>query len=163
LGLSTQVSHWIHPKAKKYFGALAYVFYAFKVAKRVRPFTVFIKSEGETSRQFKTLQISVCNGRYYGTGFIAEEGATIDDGLLDVVCTTTQDWKKGLKYLPALFKGQHRQIPDIQSFKLKEFTLETKRPMSLDLDGDVRTKTPALFKVLPAELAVFVPPASIRP
>ncbi|MGZ5278684.1 MAG: hypothetical protein ACXWC9_02005, partial [Pseudobdellovibrionaceae bacterium] len=111
--------------------------------------------------KFKCLQVSVCNGRYYGAGFIAEQNASIDDGLMDVVCTMTKDWTKSIRIIKSLMKGAHHPVAEIKSYKLSEFTLQTKRPMSLDVDGDVRTKTPAVFKMSPKRLRIFAPlPAS---
>jgi len=156
LGLSTQVNHWIKKEAKKRFGVLAYVYYAAKIAKRLNPFTTRITFDtGEDN--FKCLQVSVCNGRYYGAGFIAEQNASIEDGLMDVVCTLTKDWSKSIRIINSLMKGAHHPVAEIKSYKLSEFTLQTKRPMSLDVDGDVRTKTPAVFKMSPERLQVFAP------
>jgi len=156
LGLSTQVNHWIKKEAKKRFGVLAYVYYALKITKRLNPFTARITFEsGEDC--FKCLQVSVCNGRYYGAGFIAEQNASIDDGLMDVVCTMTKDWTKSIRIIKSLMKGAHHPIAEIKSYKLSKFTLQTKHPMSLDVDGDVRTKTPAVFKMSPKRLQVFTP------
>ncbi len=154
LGLSAQINHGIRKDAKKYFGVLAYIYYAIKIARKLQPMSVsLITAAGRET--FKTLQLTVCNGRFYGSSFVAEEQASIQDGMLDVICTPPQSWLKGFKIIPALVKGQHTKLEEIKSYKWSEFRLETKRPVSLDVDGDVRTKTPADFKILEKKLEVF--------
>jgi diacylglycerol kinase family enzyme len=42
------------------------------------------------------------------------------------------------------------------------FDVTTRRPRSVNADGELITKTPAHFRVHPAALRVFVPPAVDR-
>lgn len=156
LGLSTQISRRIEPKAKRYFGVLAYIYYAWKVARRMTPFSVWIRSEGREVK-IKALQVSVCNGRFYGSGLVAAEGASISDGLLDLIGTQVDAWWKGLQLIPALIKGKHQLKEEILSLRGSSFQLRTRHPMRLDVDGDIKTQTPANFEMHSRKLKVLVP------
>lgn len=156
LGLSTQVNRRIDPAAKKKFGVFAYIYYALKIARRMNPFSVWIEAEGQETK-IKALQVSVCNGRFYGSGLVAAENASISDGLLDLIGTQVDRWWKGLKLIPALVRGTHRQKKEILSLKSSSFLLKTKKPMRLDVDGDVKTQTPAKFEMHSSKLKVLVP------
>jgi diacylglycerol kinase (ATP) len=156
LGLSTAVNRTVNPLAKRRFGVLAYMYSAWKIARRMNPFTVWIQSVGK-ERKIKALQISICNGRFYGSGMVASEDASISDGVLDLIATQVDRWWKGLKLIPALLKGRHQTRDEILNLKSAGFVLRTRRPMQLDVDGDVKTQTPAIFELLPSKLAVLVP------
>ena len=156
LGLSTQINRHVDPVAKKRFGVFAYIYFAWKVARRMNPFSVWIETHGIV-RKIKALQVSVCNGRYYGSGLIAAEDASISDGILNLIGTQVDRWWKALNLIPALLRGQHKTKEEILSLQSDSFILRTKRPMHLDVDGDIKTKTPARFELLAHQLKVFVP------
>lgn len=156
LGLSTQINRRVEPRLKRRLGVLAYIYYAWKVARRMKPFTVWVQTPKAEFR-IKTLQISVCNGRFYGSGLIASRDASISDRTLDLIGTQVDRWWKALKLIPALVMGHPEKKVEILNLKSSSFILKTKRPMSLDVDGDVKTRTPAVFEILPQKLPVFVP------
>lgn len=156
LGLSTQINRKVDPQAKKRFGVLAYIYYAFKIARRMSPFSVWIETEDKKIK-IKALQVSVCNGRFYGSGLVASEDASISDGFLDLIGTQVDRWWKALKLIPALITGKSETKTEILNLKDKTLILRTKRPMHLDVDGDIKTQTPAKFQVHTGRLSVIIP------
>ncbi len=157
MGLSVKVNHELPKDAKKFFGRLAYVVYAMKFARQANPFHVTI-SDGQSVTQLKTLQVTVCHGRYYGPGITIAEGATLDDGLLNLVAPRIDAWWKGLRLLPALLAGRIAEKKlEVVKVSAPCIQLETRRPRTIDADGEIVAKTPATLKIHRHCLKVFVP------
>jgi len=82
LGLSAEINQRVTKHLKRRWGVLAYMATGLQVIWQVRPFGVEIQWNNQ-SIQVKTLQITVANGRYYGSGLVIADDATIDDERLD--------------------------------------------------------------------------------
>lgn len=157
LGLSVKVNKELPKGAKKFFGRLAYVVYAMKLARQAKPFHVSI-SAGQEVVRLKTLQVTVCHGRYYGPGITIAEDARLDDGLLNLVAPKIDAWWKGLSLLPALIAGKIAEKKlDVVKLSAPMIRLETRRPRKIDADGEIVAKTPATLKIHRQCLKVFVP------
>lgn len=53
--------------------------------------------------------------------------------------------------------GRYSPKQDLTPFQGKEITIETRRHLHVDVDGDVLTRTPARIHVLPKALRIFTP------
>ena len=157
LGLSAELAHRLSREAKRRWGRLSYAGTALSVLLRARPFSATIIGRHGTVR-VKTLQIAVGNGRYYGGGMAVEENAAIDDRHLDLYSLElTRVWKL-LLMLRAFRTGRHGLWQEVRTARATAFEIETRRPRPINTDGELVTFTPALFRVLPAAIRVFVPP-----
>lgn len=157
VGLTTEIAHRLTSDSKKRWGKLGYAIAAWRIVRRVRPFTATVRHDGRTET-FRTLQVSVGNGVFYGGGLRVAEGARPDDGRLDVYSLEARRWWKLIALLPGLKRGTHGRDADVRAFRTTEVTLTTRRPRDVDADGERITRTPAHFRVLPAAVQVFVPP-----
>lgn len=99
LGLSTQVNRLTRSEHKKLWGVFAFIWMAFKVGLRMKPFRALITCDGQ-SQQVRTLQISVCNGRNYGSGLVIHQEADLTDQTLHGLSTEI----KKFWHLLALFR-----------------------------------------------------------
>lgn len=156
MGVSIKVNREVKAELKARWGMLAYVSTAFQVFRRYRPFTAEITA-GEQSLCVKSLQISVCNGRHFGSGLTIAEDALIDDGQLDLRSVEVKRWMQipGIAY--ALKRGQYDKHHPGLHLRAPEFTIRTKRPMKIDTDGEISTQTPAHLKVHRAAIGILVP------
>lgn len=160
IGFSAELAGALTAESKRKWGVLGYGVAAFRLLRRVRPFTVTIDHDGGTEK-VTTIQVSVGNGRHYGGGMTVEETATVDDGKLDFYSLEVEHWWRLLALLPALRRGTQGRAADVRAFQTKEIRLSTKRPRPVNTDGELTTHTPAHFKVLPKILKVYAPdPAS---
>lgn len=155
IGLSTRVNKTVSKKSKSFFGVFAFFLAALKVLKRLRPFRIHLKHDCGT-HYARTWQVSICNGRHYASGFTASEEAGLNDGLLDCISSEMKTWWQGFFVVPALFKGRHRHLKEVTGIRSREFLLETSRPMDIDVDGDIKTRTPAQFSLREKILKVLV-------
>jgi len=156
LGLSTAINQQVTKEFKQRWGVLAYIVTALKVGCQVRPFEVEIRWDNQ-SIQTKTRQVTVCNGRYYGSGLIVAKDAAIDDQRLDLYSLESQNWWELLSLLPALMRGNYVNGRGIRILQGTKFELYTPKPCQMDIDGEAIAQTPAHFNLIPQALSVFVP------
>jgi lipid kinase, YegS/Rv2252/BmrU family len=156
LGYSVTLTKTLTSESKRRWGTLGYAIAALKILGQARPFFVDFEVDGVT-RRARTLQIGVGNGRYYGGGMVVEENAAPDDERLDVYSLEFESWWQLAAIVPALRRGQQGRHPQVRTFSARELTIRTRRPHHVNADGEIVTRTPATFRVLPKALAVYVP------
>ncbi|PSB03428.1 lipid kinase [Merismopedia glauca] len=155
LGLSAEVNRRVSQRLKKHWGVFAYIITALQVLATVRPFWVDIYADNQ-SIETKTLQITIANGRYYGSGLVIADDATIDDERLDLQSIEMQHWWQIFPLLPAAFLGKSPTGDSVRLIQGKDIEIHTRKPHPINTDGEKTTKTPARFRVLPHALQVFV-------
>lgn len=156
VGFSADLAMSLTEKAKKRWGKLGYGMIAARLLARSRLFTAALEHDGQTE-ELRTLQISVGNGRFYGGGMTVHADATATDGLLDFYSLEVDHWWKLLALLPSLRKGTHGDWADVRAFSTKDLTIRTSRPRAVNLDGELKTKTPVTFSIREKAISVFVP------
>jgi YegS/Rv2252/BmrU family lipid kinase len=156
MGLSIRVNRDVPSELKRRWGMLAYVATALKSYQKYRPFTAEIETP-EGSLCLKSLQISVCNGRHFGSGLTVAEGATITDGKLHLASVQVEGWKDVPRLVFGMKTGRHGERGPTLLLESPHFSIKTRHSMSIDVDGEITTQTPAHFKILPDALQVVAP------
>ncbi len=156
VGLSVAIAQKLTKKAKGRWGIFAYMAAATSVLRHVRPFRVEIHCDGQVHRS-KSVQVTIGNGRHFGGGLTVTEHSEIDDGVLSVYSLEMRHWWHIVKLFPALRAGTVSGWENVSCWTGREVELITRRPRSVNTDGDVTTKTPAKFSILPQALSVLVP------
>lgn len=156
IGLSAELAQKLTRDIKRRWGRLGYAMVAIKVLMRARPFRAMITSETETVH-VRTLQIAVGNGRFYGGGNAVEKNAAIDDQHLDLYSLELEKaWKLALMAKSFRY-GEHGAWDEVRAVRAKEFDIRTRRPRSVNADGEIVTQTPAHFSIKPCAVTVFAP------
>jgi len=156
LGLTVGVARRLNGVLKRRLGILAYPVAAAAAVLRSGRFRATLRADGEEIA-VETLQIAVGNGRYYGGGMLIEEGAAIDDGMLDVYSLEPR-WRWQLLFMARAFRaGRHDGLNGVRSFRCRTIGVITRKPRNVCADGEIVTRTPANFAVLPQAVRVFVP------
>lgn len=156
LGLSVNITRRLNKQVKRRWGVLAYAIAAIQVMARARPFRAEIRCNGE-SHKVKTVQIAVGNGLYYGGGMAIASDAAIDDQRLDLYSLEIHHWWEMIPLLPALRQGRLGNISNVFTLEGTEMEVLTRKPISINTDGEITTQTPAYFRVIPRILPVVVP------
>lgn len=156
LGVSTEINKSTPSRLKRRLGVIAFILTGFKLLRRLNPFRSTIEVEG-TIVKSKSWQISICNGKHYGAGMVIKDEASHEDRKLHLLSTEVSHWWKALTLFPAFMRGRYREEHEVTLLEAKEFVIKTRRPLMVDVDGDVRTATPAKFRVLPKALELLVP------
>ena len=157
LGMSASLADRLTRETKRRWGRFAYALTATEVLIEARRFGAVIHPDEGDDVHVRSLQIAVGNGRHYGGGMIVEETAQIDDGRLDLYSLEIRDiWK--LPFMALAFrKGRHRLADDVRTMSGTGFEIRTREPMPVNADGEIVTRTPAVFRVRSGAIRVFVP------
>lgn len=156
LGISVELAQQLTTETKRRFGTMGYVLTSFAVLFKARTFGAVIQTPDERVR-VRTLQIGVGNGRHFGGGLTVATDASIEDGLLDLFSLETERLWRLFLLAPALRSGEHHAFQEVRSARAKQFEIHTSRPRPINVDGEIRTATPARFGIRPAALEVFAP------
>jgi diacylglycerol kinase (ATP) len=156
LGLSVGVTRRLQGIMKRRLGVLAYPVAAAVTVVKSGRFRASLRADGEEV-PVATLQIAVGNGRYYGGGTVVEQTAEIDDGLLDVYSLEPRARWRLLFMARAFRAGEHRKLREVRNLRCRTLTITTRRAREVSADGEIVTRTPANFGVLPQAVRVFVP------
>lgn len=156
IGMSVELAHELTPDLKRRFGRLGYALAALRVLVRAKPFRCTIEVDGVRVHAL-SLQVAVGNGRFYGSGNVVAWDATIDDGTFHAYSLEfVRAWKIALM-LGSFRRGEHGERADVRAMTGTRITITTRRPRSVNADGEIVTKTPTVFRILPKALTVMVP------
>jgi diacylglycerol kinase (ATP) len=159
VGFGVDLTRALTRDAKRRWGKLGYLVAAFRVLRRMRPFHATIKI-GDTVHITRTVHLAVGNGRHYGGGMTLSEDAAIDDNRLDVYSLEVSSAFGLIKLLPSLRSGRHGRWAEVETMAGQEVMVETSRPRSVNADGEIKTRTPAHFRVLKSAVRVYAPVAA---
>ncbi|XGV95200.1 MAG: lipid kinase [Leptolyngbya sp. BL-A-14] len=158
-GLSIKITRELSGRLKKRWGVVAYAIAALRAILTVRRFTVVIQVDDGAEMTRRSLQIAVGNGRYYGGGLTIARDAAIDDQRLDLYSLEIPQWWHLFFLLPALRTGHFSHHVGIARWQAKQrIKVWTHEPKWVNTDGEITTKTPAVFELCSKALEVFVPP-----
>ena len=156
LGLSVDITHRLTGLMKRRLGRLAYPVAAAAVIATAGRFHATLRIDGQDT-PIRSMQIAVGNGRYYGGGMVVEANADIDDQLLNVYSLEPRARWRLLLMARAFRAGDHGRLDEVRALTCRALTVETRRPRAISADGEIVTRTPARFTLLPRAVRVFVP------
>ncbi|MBA2405373.1 MAG: lipid kinase [Bdellovibrionales bacterium] len=161
LGLSTEINRHVPHTMKRHLGVLAFILTAFKMFFKMNPFRAWIDG-GKGEIKTRSWQISVCNGKHYGSGLTIKHDASLDDGKLHLLSTEVKNFWEGIKLIPTLYSGHYKRHHEVTLLTSDHFHIRTKRTLKIDVDGDLKTQTPAEFKVHINALKILVAKPEIK-
>lgn len=156
LGLSVRVTRKLSPDSKRRWGVFSYALAALRAVIRLRRLRATIRI-GEQVRQVRTVQIAIGNGRHYGGGLAIAHNARIDDGRLDLYSLEVRRRRELLWLLPGLLQGRLPSSFTASCGPDEYIEIRTRRPHRISCDGEILSRTPARFRVLPGVIQVYVP------
>lgn len=156
IGLPVKITRALSTEMKRRWGGLAYPIAFLKAFRENRHFTVRVRSNGRTE-VFRSIQITVGNGRHYGRGMSIRDDAEIVDHLLHCYSLKPQSFWQLLRTAPSLYRGTFSLQDPVRLLEGRRIEIVTRKPMAIDIDGELIGRTPALFSIDPAALPVIVP------
>ena len=88
---------------------------------------------------------------------VVADDATIDDHHLHAYSLEVEHWWEMLALFPAIRRGSHIHWRRTRTLVTTELHLTTRRPRTIDIDGELATRTPAHFQLHPEAVAVLCP------
>jgi len=156
IGLSVTLSRRLTAQLKSRLGIFAHLFEALSVMQRTRRFRAVIRVDGDRDVAVHTAQLTVGNSRNFG-GVLASDEASIDDRRLDLYSVEFRHWWDYFEVLVSLLRRRFDDAETVLTMHARRFEVRTGRPMSIEADGEIVSKTPAVFEVVPQAVKVFVP------
>jgi diacylglycerol kinase (ATP) len=98
------------------------------------------------------LSVAVCNGRAFGGGIYIAPDASADDGFLDIVVVRNANLRDLLFNLPKLKRGELRDHPALERWRVRSLRVEAPHLALVDLDGEMWGEPPLTFSVQPSAL-----------
>jgi diacylglycerol kinase family enzyme len=105
----------------------------------------------------RSWQISVCNGKSYGTGLKICKNANLTQNRLHAVSSEMRHWWQGFSLIPQLLLGRYRDPRKLSYFSGHRIRIETIPSLGVDIDRDLKTQTPVEIPVHRGALRIFAP------
>lgn len=156
LGVSTHVNQNVSHEIKKRFGTFGYFITALKFLRSFKPARIEILNVDSGERvRIRTFQLTICNGRFFGSGLSVRDSARIDDGKIDLASFEVADIWEGIKLL---FRFRFRKLrfsDPLRRMRASQFVISSPKVRKVDVDGEIREKTPLRIALVPKSLLVF--------
>jgi YegS/Rv2252/BmrU family lipid kinase len=138
-------------------GDLVYLFGSLATVARWQPARFTCRIDGEPL-VMSGWSVAVSNSGRYGGGMRLAPDASVEDGLLDVVLTTTTNRRTFLRALPKVFKGTHVNEPSVTVRLARSVELVATEPAyRVFADGDPIASLPCTVTVRPGALRALLP------
>jgi YegS/Rv2252/BmrU family lipid kinase len=137
-------------------GDLVYLYGALATVARWRPATFTCRIDDDEVL-LTGWSVAVSNSGVYGGGMRLAPDASLEDGRLDVITTSTTTRRTFLRALPKVFKGTHLAEPSVELRLASRVALAADRPFRLFADGEPIAALPCTVTVQPAALRVLLP------
>ena len=115
--------------------------------------------DGERLVECELNLVAVANAPFAGGGMNFAPGASVCDGLLDVVTVCRLSRAGLLRELARVHRGGHLTNPKVKLSRGTHVRVETfdeADSLSIEADGDVRGRTPVEFRVMPSALSFVI-------
>jgi diacylglycerol kinase (ATP) len=115
--------------------------------------TIQINSE---KHSYRICTVIMGNGKYGGGGMMTTPGASVQDGLFDVLIVGDLSKFDLLKSLPTIYNGTHLTHPKVILKQAVAIEVHSQQDMPIQADGEIVGETPAMFSILPSALNLIV-------
>lgn len=99
--------------------------------------------------------VVAANSPFYGFGRRIAPGASVDDGMLDVVVIREASRLIFFSVMNELKTGSHVRRPQVEVLHGREIRIEADRDLPYGIDGEVDSVLPVTARVLPGALSVL--------
>jgi YegS/Rv2252/BmrU family lipid kinase len=138
-------------------GNLVYTYGALRALAGWRPATFTIELDGSEGRHVTGYTVAAANSKAYGGGMMMAPGASLSDGLLDVVIVADVPRLRFLRLLPTVFAGEHVLQPNVEVIRCRSVRISASRPFTMYADGDPIAELPVTVRALPGAVRAIVP------
>ncbi len=159
-GSLTELTYEVPSKMKTMLGQLAYYIKGLERLPRLKPLRLRMKGDGVDVQEEAMLFLIANSNSVAGFERLAP-GATIDDGLLDVIVVRKMSLPEFIRLAGLVIRGEHMNDPGVLHFRASELEITSSDPVMLNLDGELGGSLPAHCQVLPRHLQIYVDPAGL--
>lgn len=156
VGMSGAVAKRTNESSKALGGKVSYLWSTLAVFARWRNTEVRV-DVGNESRTGHMHEVIVANGRFIGGGMMITPEAEPDDGLFDVLLIGDVTKVDLVKTMPKIYRGTHLPHPKAELLRGASVSVDSQRPLPIQLDGEQPGTTPVRFELVPKAVRLRVP------
>lgn len=157
IGLSAESARWLalQGQRRRKRGPLSYVVSALVGLARYRMPPVTIRVDDRVVHEGRLSLLAASNGQYFAGGMRVAPGASIDDGLLDVVIIDGMSRRAALLKFPRLFLGRHVGDRRVRVLRAVVVRAESAAEVWIEADGEPVGTLPGTIEILPGAVRLF--------
>lgn len=155
-GVGAEATAETPAEAKESLGPLAYAITATRKLAGLHAHSAHFSGD-EFDLGCKFLVFAVGNARAGGGGTLMTPLAEIRDGLLDLCVVEELPRKDFARLALRIKKGEHLDAEGVHYVKSARFLIESKRSISVNVDGEPMSLKRLEYKVRPKDLSIFLP------
>lgn len=158
VGLISDASNNIDEQEKSRFGKIGYLLSAVRTIGGNAPFSYKIEYDGNFI-EGEAVMILVLNGCFIGTNLLPFPMIRPDDGLFGVAILENANLGAFLEIIAMKRSWTQSMSSDsgVTYLQAGTLTIESKRPLDVDMDGENYRQTPSRIKVLAHHFSVLTP------
>ena len=153
-GFGAEVTATTPQDMKKFLGGAAYSIMGFVKAFQLEPYEGRLILADGAVKEGSMLIMAVGNGRFAGGGYEVAPKAILTDGLLDVAIVSGLRTDNLSRVVEELKHPANPQNEHLLYHQLAAFTIETKKPLHMNLDGEPIKGTHFEFRCIREALSV---------
>jgi YegS/Rv2252/BmrU family lipid kinase len=156
LGMSVAVAERAPAGLKRLIGRSAYALTALHRMPVHQPFRATVRT-ADNVFDFVTHQLNIANGAHHSGRLIARDAGPDDRRLAVYRLGDKSRHRLAGATLRHIFAGYRRSLDEAAFITTREVHVETDPPLPVDVDGEIRGRTPVTVTLLPNALRVLVP------
>jgi diacylglycerol kinase (ATP) len=141
-------------KAGRFLGGARYAVGFWLTLPRFRPAAVRLDAGGQF-HAWRSFNVVVANGRFYGGGMHISPNSDLSDRLLDILVMTGPK-SDSFTTLPKVYRGAHLPHRNIAELRATQLSVEADPEFPVEADGEVLGTTPASFGIIPGGIRLKV-------
>lgn len=155
-GTLTELTYEVPSKLKTMIGQLAYYLKGIEKMVSLAPQELIINASGHTPIHDEFMVFLIANSNSVGGFEKLAPGASIDDGLFDVIALRKCNLAEFVRVVTLALRGEHVNDKKVIHFRTDHMEVVSSGPVMLNLDGEFGGVLPATFRILPQHLRIFV-------
>jgi diacylglycerol kinase (ATP) len=155
-GFTGQMNELMTDDLKATWGPLAYLRGAVGVLPNLTDYETFVTWDDGAEERIAALNIIVANGRTAAGGFMVAPTANPEDGVLDVVIVQSGSLVDLAGVAARLLAGNYVDSDLVLHRQVRRVRVAARPGMWFNVDGELMTKDPVTFTVLPRTLQMVV-------
>ncbi len=155
-GIGGEVDDRVNRTTKVFGGRLSFLYGSIRAYFSYKNKAVSIEIDGSSLGARKVFNVAVANGQYFGGGMRVAPRAQVDDGLFDLVIMGDLSFLESARMGRMIYKGNHIDLPRIESFRGKRLSATSEQRVLLDVDGEQPGMLPASLEIIPGAIRVKV-------
>jgi diacylglycerol kinase (ATP) len=158
-GFTGEIDEEVTTALKKTWGPLAYLVGTARALPDLHEYDTHLAFDDAEPEDVDAANVVVANGRTIGGGKRVAASANPCDGLLDVVVVRWGHMVDFAQLGARLMAGTWLESPHVIHRRAKKVRVASDPGMWFNVDGELQTKEPLTFEVMPGALPVVVGPA----